>query len=130
MSRSKKDKAQERYEADKQNESNRQHQLVRKAILDGQLHWECDAVARLAQSRCDGLEPREIKRSVIEYIKNGGIIKPQLQHPEDRDAKEREFDWYYSISFDVPEIGSIYVKAILVDDDNDAPEARLVDGHK
>ena len=42
----------------------------------------------------------------------------------------REFDYWFSMAFFVEDVGELFVKVVLVNDDEDYPEARIVGAHE
>lgn len=85
---------------------------------------------RTARSRWVGLEPREIKRLTAKHLlRDGGELKMHEERDEEWIGR-REFDYLFSVCFEVEDIGDIFVKIALINDDEDFPEARIIGAHE
>lgn len=113
-------------------EAERLLRLVRRALALHEttpcLQWE-ERAMRNARSRCAGLEPREIRRLLIEHVEDGGAVKLHQERDEEWLGR-RKFDYWFSVCFPIEDIGDIFVKLVLVDDDEDLPEVRIVGAHE
>ena len=90
--------------------------------------WE-ERAMRTARSRCRGLEPREVRRLAIQHILLGGALSVRKERDEEW-VGAREFDYWFSMCFFVEDVGELFVKVVLVNDDEDYPEARIVGAHE
>jgi len=111
----------------------RQLRLVRKAVLLADTTpcfvWE-ESATRTVRSRCDGLQPSEVRKLAFEHVRCGGVIR-QRREADEEWFGQRRFDHWYSVCFDVDGIDEpIFVKIVLHSDDEDYPEARIVGAHK
>jgi hypothetical protein len=118
---------------DQENDPERLLRLVRKAIALYQttpcFEWE-ERVMRMARGRCAGLEPREIRRLAAKHIlRDGGELTVRKEQDEEWIGR-RQFDYWFSICFEVEDVGKIYLKIALVCDDEDYPEARIIGAHE
>jgi hypothetical protein len=107
---------------DQENEPDRLLRLVRKAISLYQttpcFEWE-ERAMRTARARCAGLEPREIRRLAAKHILgDGGELKFRNEQDEEW-IDRRQFDYWFSMCFEVGDVGMIYLKIALVCDDED-----------
>jgi hypothetical protein len=114
-------------------EADRVLRLVRKAIANHETSpcfvWE-DAAARTARARCFGVEPRELRRLAIKYVvQDDGLIRIKEESDEEWVGRRR-FDYWCSVSFSVEDEGNVFMKIVLVNDDEDYPEARIVGAHE
>ena len=106
--------------------------LVRSAISNYRttpcFEWE-ERAMRTARSRCCGLESREVRRLAIQHILHGGALSVRRERDEEW-LGVREFDYWFSMAFFVEDVGELFVKVVLVNDDEDYPEARIVGAHE
>jgi hypothetical protein len=113
-------------------DAQRQYRLVRKAILlfetNPCFEYE-DGVANRVRSRCAGLEPSAVRRMAAEFVRGGGQLR-QRRETDEEWLGRRNFDYWYSVCFEVPDIDEpVFVKIVLLSDDEDFPEARIVGAH-
>jgi hypothetical protein len=119
-----------------ESEPDRQLRLVKKAILlgvTGCFEWEERAQKKVRNDPVlKGVLPSEVKRCIVEHVRNGGKVVQKLDSDEEWSGK-RNFDHYYSVAFIVPVPGlsvKYYVKIVLQDDEEELPEALIVGGHE
>jgi hypothetical protein len=114
-------------------DAERQLRLVRQSILSGVtgcFEWQ-DAIMRRARENPDfnGIEPHEIKKAAIEYVRNGGRISQRRETDEAWIAR-RKFDFWYGLSFDIAGLNEpVFLKIVLLNEDDELPESLIVGAH-
>jgi len=109
-----------------------QHSLVIKAITSGLsncLFWKnAETESRIRGDReLQGLTPRGIKREIIEFVKQGGLVE---QVPETRKLYHYEHSFYYKIIVTIEELSlPLFVEMVLHDADPDVPMVCIVNAH-
>lgn len=117
-----------------EDDATRQRRLVCKAIASGVtgcFEWESDVLQNRvrAEPEFDGLQPHELKRFAVEYVRSGGLIT-QRKEADEEWLNQREFDYWYSLCFEVDGLAyPVFMKIVLVDDEEEYPEARIVGIH-
>jgi hypothetical protein len=109
-----------------------QHALVIKAITSGLsncLFWKnAETESRIRGNReLQGLTPREIKKEIIEFVKQGGDVE---QVAETREPYRHEHVFYYKIIMTIEEFSlPLFVEMVLHDADPDVPMVCIVNAH-
>jgi hypothetical protein len=117
-----------------EDDATRQHRLVRKAIQSGMtgcFEWDNDKLQNRvrAEPEFDGLQPHELKRLAIEHVRSGGLIT-QRKEADEEWLNQREFDFWYSICFEVAGLANpVFMKIVLLNDEEEYPESRIVGVH-
>jgi len=97
------------------------------------VEWQSEKDMRRVQAALSsyGLDPEMVKRLMIEYVFNGNEDQVR-QRREEREPWRNERDYYYCVV--IPGVEGmprgLFVEMILVDEDEDLPEVRLVNAHK
>ncbi len=118
-----------------ESEAERQLRLVKKAIsiaqkTGGYFEFDEPTTKKIRNDAFfEGLEPTELKHLTIDFVCRTGQIYQRDETDEEWRCRRR-FDYYYTVCFDVPGLGRVFVKIVLTGDDEDDPTAMGVGAHE